>query len=36
MKNAKARVVVSVLGSTASVLALVSVVGAGTKWQLGL
>ncbi len=34
MKNVKAQVVVSVLGSAASVFALVSVVGAGTKWQM--
>jgi type IV secretory pathway VirB2 component (pilin) len=33
MKDVKSKVVVSVLGSTASILALVSVVGAGTKWQ---
>ena len=33
MKNVKAQVVVSVLGSTATILTLVSVVGAGTKWQ---
>ncbi len=33
MKNIKAQVVVSVLGSTATILTLVSVVGAGTKWQ---
>ena len=33
MKNIKAQLVVSVLGSTAGVVALVSVVGAGTKWM---
>jgi hypothetical protein len=33
MKNVKAKAVVSVLGSAATVLTLVSVVGAGTKWM---
>lgn len=32
MANIKARVVVSVLGSAATVLTLASVVGAGKKW----
>lgn len=32
MKNIKANVVISVLGSTATVIALASVVGAGKKW----
>lgn len=32
MKNIKAHVVVSVLGSAATVLTLASVVGAGKKW----
>ena len=33
MKTVKAQVVVSVLGSAATILTLASVVGAGTKWQ---
>ncbi len=32
MKNVKAQVVVSVLGSAATILTLASVVGAGKKW----
>jgi hypothetical protein len=32
MKNMKAQVIVSVLGSAATVLTLASVVGAGKKW----
>jgi len=32
MENMKARVVVSVLGSAATVLTLAAVVGAGKKW----
>lgn len=32
MNDMKARVVVSVLGSAATVLSLAAVVGAGTKW----
>ena len=33
MKATKSKIVVSVLGSAATVIALASVVGAGTKWQ---
>jgi len=33
MKSVKAQLIVSVLGSTAGIVALVSVVGAGTKWM---
>ena len=32
MKDIKARVVVSVVGTAATVMVLASVVGAGTKW----
>ena len=33
MKDIKARVVVSVVGTAATVITLASVVGAGTKWM---
>ncbi len=33
MKDIKSRVVVSVAGTAATVIALASVVGAGTKWM---
>jgi len=35
MDNLKARVIISVLGSAATVVTLASVVGAGKKWSNG-